>query len=124
MKKYRYFAIALFLTEIYIAAYVHDTIVRPYIGDLLVAILVYSTVKSFVNTPVLKTAVYTLLFCYLIEISQYFDLLGHIGLQNSRMAHIIMGYSFSWIDMLCYTIGIAIVLTVEAFIPKPITQTA
>ncbi len=55
----RYFLlfIALLIIEILIALYVHDEIVRPYIGDVLVSILVYCFVKAFFNTPVLKTAI-------------------------------------------------------------------
>ncbi|MEO6523274.1 MAG: DUF2809 domain-containing protein [Mucilaginibacter sp.] len=122
MNKYRYAAIAIFLIEVYIATYVHDTIIRPYIGDLLAAILVYCTVKSFINTPVLKTAIYVLLFCYLIEISQYFHLVDHLGMRQSRLAHVLLGSYFTWVDMLCYTLGMLIVLAVEML--NPTTQPA
>ncbi|RKR83630.1 uncharacterized protein DUF2809 [Mucilaginibacter gracilis] len=110
---YKYTAFLLFLTEVIIGRYIHDTIIRPYIGDLLVAILIYCIVKSLVNTPVFKTAVWVLVFCYLVEVSQYFNLIGLLGWQNSKLAHIILGSHFSWIDMLCYTIGILLVLVVE-----------
>jgi hypothetical protein len=110
---YKYTALLLFLTEVIIGRYIHDTIIRPYIGDLLVAILIYCIVKSLVNTPVFKTAVWVLIFCYLVEVSQYFNLIGLLGWQNSKLAHIILGSHFSWIDMLCYTIGVLMVLGVE-----------
>lgn len=119
MNRYRFAACALFITEVLIALYVHDTLIRPYIGDVLVAILVYCAVKSVVNTPVFKTAGWVLLFCYAIETAQYFELLKRLGLQNISLARIILGTYFSWTDMLCYTIGIIIVLAVESFSPKP-----
>lgn len=110
---YKYIALTLLLAEIIIAAYIHDTFVRPYVGDVLVSALIYCTVKSFVNIPVLKTAIYVLLFCYLLEVSQYFDLVRHLGLQNFKIAYIVLGSYFTWVDMLCYTIGMAIVLFIE-----------
>ena len=111
----RYFLlfIALLIIEILIALYVHDEIIRPYIGDVLVSILVYCFVKAFFNTPVFKTALYVLLFSYAVEISQYFHLVARLGLSNSKLAKIIMGSSFGWIDMAAYTVGILIVLVVE-----------
>jgi hypothetical protein len=121
---YKYLAITLFLIEVIIGTYIHDTIIRPYVGDLLVAILIYCMVKSCVNAPVIKTIIGTLLFCYTVEISQYFNLINHLGLQNFKAAHLILGSCFSWGDMLCYTIGMAIVLIVETIRLKLKPQTA
>ena len=112
-KQYFILAILLFVTEVLIAAYVHDGIVRPYIGDLLVVILIYCFVRSFLNGPVLLTAIAVLLFAYLIEILQYFHLVRRLGLQHSKLAWIVLGSSFEWIDLIAYTVGIALVLIVE-----------
>lgn len=60
----------LFLIEVLIALYAHDRIIRPYIGDLLVVILIYCFVKSFLNTPVWPTAIGVLIFSYTIEVLQ------------------------------------------------------
>lgn len=101
------------MIEIAIGLYVHDTIIRPYIGDLLISVFLYCAIKSLANLPVFKTAMAVLFFCYAIEISQHFHLVVHLGLQSSRVARILLGTYFSWIDMLCYTIGITGVLIVE-----------
>jgi hypothetical protein len=116
-----YFALTmlLFATEAFIGAYLHDKLIRPFGGDLLVVILIYCFVKSFFDTPWLKTAIATLLFAYLVEVSQYFNLLGHLGLQRSKMATILLGHSFSWGDMLCYTLGIAVVVAIEQLRRQP-----
>lgn len=112
---YRYFivAIILFLVEFFIALYVHDDFVRPHIGDLLVVILIYCLLKSFLDAPVLKMAIIVLLFPYAVEILQYFKIINIFGLQHSRFARIIIGTTFSWADMLAYTVGILFVLIVE-----------
>jgi hypothetical protein len=112
-KWYFGFALLLFITEVLIAAYMHDAIIRPYGGDFLVVILIYCTVKSFFNTPVLPAAIGVLLFAYLIEVSQYHHLVYLLGLGNNKMARIIMGTGFSWVDMLCYTLGIGLVVLIE-----------
>ena len=112
-KQYFILAILLFVTEVLIAAYVHDGVVRPYIGDLLVVMLIYCFVRSFLNSPVLHTAIAVLLFAYLIEILQYFHLVRLLGLQHYRLAWIVLGSSFEWIDLIVYTVGIAIVLVLE-----------
>ena len=111
----QYFVLAtlLFITEVLIALYVHDSIIRPYGGDFLVVILIYCFVKSFINTPVLPTAIAVLLFSYIVETLQYFNIVSRLGLQNCNLARIIIGTSFAWTDIFAYTAGIAIVLFIE-----------
>jgi Protein of unknown function (DUF2809) len=103
----------LFTIEILIALFVHDHIIRPYIGDMLVVILIYCFVRSFFNIPVLPAAIGVLFFSFGIEALQYFKIVDLFGLQKSRVAKILIGTSFSWIDLLVYTLGIGIVLCVE-----------
>lgn len=114
-KPYFILTLILFITEVFIGIYLHDKLIRPFGGDLLVVILIYCFVKTCVNTPWLKTAVGALFFAYMVEISQYFNLLADLGLQNSKLAAILLGHSFSWGDMLSYTIGISIVILAELF---------
>jgi Protein of unknown function (DUF2809) len=106
-------AFLLFITEVLIALFVHDQFIRPYIGDFLVVILIYCFVKSFLNTPVVPTAIGVLLFAYTVELLQYFRIVEVLGLQHSRAARIIIGSAFEWQDMLAYTLGILMVVLVE-----------
>ena len=103
----------LFLVEVAIALFVHDRIVRPYVGDLLVVMLIYCFVRSFLAISVWRAAIGVLLFAYTIEILQYFNLVELLGLQNYRLANIVIGNSFAWVDLVAYTVGIAIVVWVE-----------
>lgn len=111
--KYLLLTVILFATEVIIGTYFQDAIIRPYGGDFLVVILIYCFVKSFLNTRLLPTVVCVLLFAYVVEISQYFHLVNIVGLQNSKAARMIMGTSFSWTDMLMYTLGMIIVWIFE-----------
>ena len=106
-------ALLLLAVEVYIALYMHDNIIRPYGGDFLVVILLYCLVKSVINPPVLLTAAWILVFAYAIEISQYFHLVSMLGLQHSRWATLLPGTSFSFIDLLTYSLGILLVIIVE-----------
>lgn len=111
----RYFLLTLFLlgVEIFIGAYMHDAIIRPYGGDFLVVILLYCLVRSFLNLPVLPIAVVVLLFSYLVEISQYFGLADHLGFKEHSLGRILLGSYFTWVDMLSYTLGILLVVVLE-----------
>jgi hypothetical protein len=112
-KQYFSLTLLLFAIEIMIAKYVHDDFVRPYIGDMLVVILIYCFAKTFINTKLIPTAMLVLLFAYFIEALQYFKIVNILGLQQYKLARIIIGTSFSWVDILMYTIGIGIVIFVS-----------
>lgn len=105
--------IVLFITEIFIALFVHDTIIRPYIGDLLVVILIYAFIKSFIATPPLQTGVAVLAFAFTVELLQYFNIVNQLDLQHSKIARIVIGTSFSWHDLLAYTAGFALIVLAE-----------
>lgn len=113
--KLSYFVITilLFITEVCIALFLHDKIIRPYIGDFLVVILIYYFLRSFFNFSILSIAIATWIFACTVEFLQYLNIVHKIGLQNSKLAVIIVGNSFDWADILAYTLGIMVVVYVE-----------
>lgn len=110
--------VIIFSIEILIAKFAHDQIIRPYIGDLLVVILIYAFIRSFLNTAFLSTAVVVLVFSYAVETLQYFHIVHKLGLGNSKYARTIIGTSFEWIDLVAYTVGILIVVFWETVAAK------
>ncbi len=112
-KKYFLLTILFFVIEVLIALYVHDTIIRPYFGDVLVVILIYCFIKSFLKLPVLPVALFVLLFSFSVEFLQYLNIIEKLGLQNSKIARTVIGTSFAWIDLVCYIAGIIIVIIAE-----------
>ena len=100
-KKYRarwgYLAasIIVFIIELIIALYVHDRIIRPYIGDMLVVPL------------------YVFLFAVCVEVLQYFRLAELLGLQGNTAARIILGSVFDWKDIACYGTGCLLIQIFE-----------
>jgi hypothetical protein len=112
-KFYLTLTLLLFLTEVLIAVYVHDDFIRPYVGDFLVVVLLYCFVCSFVKAPVVPMALGVLLFSYLIETLQYFNIVQWLGLGKSRLANVIIGNYFTWHDIIAYTVGIGFTILVE-----------
>lgn len=95
----------IFFLEVIIALFVNDSIIRPYGGDLLVVILIYYFVKSFIRTKTIYLVTGVILFAYLVEVSQYFHLVEILGMQDNVIMKTVMGHSFSWGDILAYTAG-------------------
>jgi len=113
-KNWLYLAICLFCLEAFIAAFLHDRIIRPYVGDLLAVVFLYCLAKSVApSLPVGPTVVGVLLVAYALEGLQYVHLLQHLGLQHSRLAAIVLGSHFEWIDMVAYTLGALLIWGVE-----------
>jgi DNA integrity scanning protein DisA with diadenylate cyclase activity len=117
-KYYFISAFFLFFTEVVIALYAHDQFIRPYFGDFLVVILLYTTIKSVLNSNYLKTALLVLIISYIIEISQYFELYRILNLQNSWLFCTVIGTYFSWTDILAYTLGVFVVILTEILISR------
>jgi hypothetical protein len=117
-KTYFSLTIILFVVEVCIALYVHDRFVRPYVGDVLVVMLIYCFVKSFADLPNGQTAVGVLLFAFLIEWLQSIHFVSRIGLGDVKLANILIGNSFAWLDIVAYTAGFVIVLWIEQYRSK------
>tara|TARA_R110002126_G_scaffold63493_3_gene162643 strand:+ start:107 stop:496 length:390 start_codon:yes stop_codon:yes gene_type:complete len=117
-KNYFAVAILLFVIEVVIAVFVHDNFVRPNLGDVLVVILIYCFIKSFLKFPVLQTVLFVLAFSFTIEFLQYLNIVKTLNLENSKIARTVIGTSFSWIDLLTYLIGLIIVIIVEKYVLK------
>lgn len=97
--------ILLLLTEIGIALFVHDSVIRPFVGDVLVVVLIYTTLRTFLTAEAKTVAIGTLLFAFTIETLQYFDYVALLGLQDNRVLSVMLGRTFSWEDFLAYFTG-------------------
>ncbi len=91
----------------------NDKIIRPYGGDFLVVILLYCLIKSILIADSNRTALFVLVFAYVIETLQYFNIVGILGLGHYTLANVIIGTSFAWLDMIAYTLGVLTVLIAE-----------
>lgn len=113
-RNYFLLALALFIVEVLIALFVSDRFIRPYVGDYLVVILLYCTVRAFLNASPLTSAIGVLVFSFIIETLQYFNFVQVIGFEHNVIVKTVIGYGFEWLDLVAYTLGIATVLWAEA----------
>lgn len=112
-----YFGLAtlLFIVEVIIALFVRDRFIRPYLGDVLVVIMIHCFVRAFLNAPIFAVALAVLAFAFGIEFLQSIHLVQHLGLDKSVVARTVLGTGFEWFDLMAYMAGIGIVLLSEKY---------
>lgn len=98
------FAILLFI-EVMIALYVRDSFVRPYVGDILVVILIYCFIRMFLPDKIRLLPLYIFIFATGVEILQYFNIVEILGLENNTFLSLLIGSVFDIKDIGCYGVG-------------------
>lgn len=116
-KKYAVITVILFTIETLIALFVHDSFIRPFVGDIIVVVLLYTFMKIFVKEKNVLLIIGVLLFAYGVEFLQYLKIVELLGLESNKIASTVIGTSFDWKDMLAYSIGAAFLLVVN-YTPK------
>lgn len=97
--------ILLFTIEVIIAIFIDDNFIRDYVGDVLVVVLIYCFVNSFIGNEIKLLWFYIFVFAALVEIGQYFNLVDLLGLGGNSLARIVLGTVFDIRDIICYFIG-------------------
>jgi Protein of unknown function (DUF2809) len=111
-KKYAILSIGLFAVEIFIASFINDRLVRPFVGDMLVVILIFTICRSVIKANHFRLALCVLIFSFAVEIAQYFNLISILGLQHIELARIIIGTTFDFRDLLAYSAGILLIFII------------
>ncbi len=94
----------LLTMEILIALFVNDNFVRPYVGDVLVTLLLCSFLRIIFPKGIPALPVYVFLLAAAVEMGQYFDLVALLGIQSEFLS-VLLGRTFSLLDILCYAVG-------------------
>ena len=99
-------AVVLLIVEFIIAFYASGWI-RNYLGDVLIVIFLYAFYRAvFIDRPskwfVLPTII--LLIAFGVEFLQLWGICNRLGIHN-RYALILLGASFSVVDLICYAVG-------------------
>ncbi|NMC57010.1 MAG: DUF2809 domain-containing protein [Eubacteriaceae bacterium] len=110
--KYIFSFLILLTIEVLIALFVHDKFIRPYIGDVLVIILLYCFIRSFLR-KIKFLPYYLFLFGIIAEILQYYKIIYLLNLQDNKILSIIIGSSFDIKDILCYLAAVIILIIWE-----------
>ncbi|MBQ7863480.1 MAG: DUF2809 domain-containing protein [Lachnospiraceae bacterium] len=106
-KRLGYFVatIVIFLIELFIALFVRDAFIRPYVGDMLVVVLVYTCVRVLLPEKPRLLPLYVFLFAAGVEVLQGIHIVELLGLQDNRFFSVLIGTTFDWKDIVCYGVG-------------------
>jgi hypothetical protein len=97
-------------------------IANMYLGDALWALMIYIYAGIiFRKLPVKHVAIFSLLFCYLIELSQLYHAPWIDQIRHTRLGGLVLGFGFLWSDILSYTMGVGIGILIEWMIYKYLT---
>ena len=103
--KYLMLALALLTLEGIIALYVHDRLIRPYLGDVLAVWAVYCLVRTVWPEGIRLLPLYVFLFAAVVEGSQYFHLAAVLGADRMPFLGVLLGGTFDWAELVCYGVG-------------------
>lgn len=104
-------ALFLLTVEVLIGAFVHDRFVRPFVGDVLVTVLLYAICRCVKPEGWRWLGLGVFLFSVAVE---FFQLIPKPQLEGTLLG-VIIGTSFDWRDILCYGVGCLLALVVERY---------
>ena len=105
--------ISLILIEIFIALFVHDDFIRPYIGDVIIVLVIYFFIKIIFIQQIKHLVPIIFIFTIIVEWFQYINILEILGLYHIEFLRILVGTTFSWADIYCYAVGCILILIYE-----------
>lgn len=97
--------LCLLIIEVLIALFVHDDFIRPYIGDVLVVIVLYTFIRIWVVEKCRLLPIYICVFAVIVEVLQYFEIVKILHLENNAFFRILLGSVFDVKDIVCYAVG-------------------
>ncbi|MGM9624493.1 MAG: DUF2809 domain-containing protein [Eubacteriales bacterium] len=111
-------ALALLVTEVLIALFVHDRFVRPFGGDVLATVLLCCLVRMILpeqkNAPARMVPLFVFLFALCVELLQGIGIVSLLGLSEHSFFRILIGTTFSYADICCYAVGCAVFTAAES----------
>jgi hypothetical protein len=110
--------LGVLLIELIIGGFFRDGFVRHFLGDVFIVVLICYFVRIWFDFPLWQVVLGTLIFAYLVEGIQYLKLIDILGWRSSQLAHLTIGSTFDWKDMLAYTIGSGLSLAIAFVIKK------
>ncbi len=116
MKKRILYAVAtlfLLLIEVIIALYVHDDFIRPYVGDMLVVIVIYTFIRIIVPEKCKLIPLLIFVFATGVELLQLANIVEILGVADNKFLKTLIGSVFDIKDIVCYAVGCVILCMYE-----------
>lgn len=98
----------LLLTEVFIALYVHDDFIRPYVGDVLVVIVIYTFIRMIIPAKCRLLPLYIFIFAAGVELLQLAKIVEILGVEDNIFLKTLIGSVFDVKDIVCYAVGCVI----------------
>lgn len=98
----------LLLTEVFIALYVHDDFIRPYVGDVLVVIVIYTFIRMIIPEKCRLLPLYIFIFAAGVELLQLAKIVEILGVEDNTFLKTLIGSVFDVKDIVCYAVGCVI----------------
>lgn len=111
--KYLISAIIIISAEVFIAVFVNDDFIRPYVGDMLVVFVLYFLYKTLFPKKNKNLPFYIFIFSVIIEILQGINIVDILGLGDIKFFRILIGTNFDIKDILCYLTGCMVLYYIE-----------
>lgn len=110
-------AILVFVVEVAIAlGYIPGTFVRHSAGDILVIPLLYFGLRSVTRLGERAAVTICLGTALTVEILQYFHLADLLGFEQGSLPYIVLGNTFSLLDLLMYALGGVLAIMVDRYL--------
>lgn len=113
--------LVLLAVEVLIALFVHDNFIRPYVGDMLVVVVLYCFVRIWIPNGVRLLPLFIFVFAAGVEFLQYFRLVELLGVASNPFLRILLGATFDWKEIVCYGVGCAGIFIFYK-LAKPVTE--
>ena len=102
---YAFITVLLLAVEVMIALFVHDRFIRPYFGDMLVVVVIYTFVRIFIPEKYRLLPLFVFIFSAGVEVLQYFEIVQRLGLGGNIFLRTLLGSTFDPKDIACYAVG-------------------
>jgi hypothetical protein len=112
-KAYFFWFLILFIIEACLAFFIKEGFIRHTFGDVLVVIMLYCLIKSFVKAKPIYIVITVLIVSFGIEFLQLTHILQWLNIENNKALKLILGSTFDINDLLSYLFGIIVVLLIE-----------
>ena len=118
-KRLAYLAVFFILlaAEICIGLFVRDSFIRPYVGDMLVTVLLCVLVRILWPEGIRLLPVWVFLFAAAVEFGQLLGIGKLLGLEDTVLG-VIIGATFDFKDIFCYGIGCMLFGTAERLLDR------
>lgn len=116
--------VALLVSGAAIEVFLQRGFVRYTVGDVLVAAMIYLLFRAVRSIGPARAVVLSLILTFSVEAAQALRVLDRLGMPRTRLTNVIFGTTFTWGDLMAYTVGIAAGFSIDRLLSLAATKMA